>query len=70
MMKPMLKLALLRRAQGLTGEELAWKAGTNRVYISRIENGRREPTADELKRLARALHFKGNPAELLTEVEL
>jgi len=64
------KLTVLRKTARLTQEELAERAKTNRVYVSLIELGRRNPTEEELKRIAKALQFKGEPAELLTEVEL
>lgn len=68
--RPITKLEALRRSRGLTSQELADAARTNRVYVSALENGRRSPSEEELRRLAKALRFKGDPAELLTEVKL
>jgi transcriptional regulator with XRE-family HTH domain len=48
-------LAWLRNSAGLTGTELARRAGTNQTKISRIETGiGAPPAADEVERLARA----------------
>lgn len=64
------KLTVLRKTARLTQEELAERAKTNRVYVSLIEGGRRNPTEEELKRIAKALRFMGDPTELLQEVTL
>jgi transcriptional regulator with XRE-family HTH domain len=46
----------LRRRRDLTQEALARRAGITQGHLSRLETGRRpQPTADTIKRLARAL---------------
>jgi transcriptional regulator with XRE-family HTH domain len=52
----------LRKAQGLSQEALAERAGLHRNFISLIERGQNQPTVDTLFRLAAALE--------LTAVEL
>jgi transcriptional regulator with XRE-family HTH domain len=55
------KRARLRR--GLTQEQLAELMGLDRAYISGLEQGRRNPTAVTLWRIAVALEVR--PADLL-----
>jgi transcriptional regulator with XRE-family HTH domain len=55
------KRARLRR--GLTQEQLAELMGLDRAYISGLEQGRRNPTAVTLWRIAVALEIR--PADLL-----
>lgn len=45
----------LRTAQGLTQEQLALKAGRDRVTLAKIETGRRTPDLATLADIARAL---------------
>lgn len=45
----------LRKAQGLSQEALAERAGLHRNFISLIERGQNQPTVDTLFRLAEAL---------------
>jgi transcriptional regulator with XRE-family HTH domain len=45
----------IRRQKGLTQETLAVAIGTDSGYLSRIENGNRQPSLDLLIRLAEAL---------------
>ena len=52
-----LRLAALRKAKGLTQEELASQLGLNRTAITQIENGNRDITALELRKLADILGF-------------
>jgi XRE family transcriptional regulator of biofilm formation len=55
----------LRRAQGMTQEELARKAGVTRPYISHLESGlKKNPSLPTLKKLAKAL---GVPVAALLE---
>lgn len=49
------KVEELRKALGLSQEQLAKKAGTTKGQISRIENGLSEPPMKRLRRLAKAL---------------
>lgn len=51
------RLATLRKAKGLTQEEVASQLGLNRTAITQIENGNRDITALELRRLADILGF-------------
>jgi transcriptional regulator with XRE-family HTH domain len=59
-------LRRLRRAQGLSQEELADRAGINRNYIGMLEREENAATVDMLERLAGVLGVE--PTELL-EVE-
>ncbi|WP_426263974.1 helix-turn-helix domain-containing protein [Sphingomonas sp. PWP1-2] len=45
----------LRIEQGLSQEELAFRAGMKRSYLSDLERGTRNPTVRALGRLAEAL---------------
>ena len=45
----------LREAAGLSQEELAFRAGMKRTYLSDLERGVRNPTVRALGRLAEAL---------------
>jgi len=47
--------ARLRKAAGLTQEQLAERSGFSQQYISRLEQGRRNPTVVTLYELAEAL---------------
>ena len=53
----------LRRAQGITQEQLAERSGFSQQYISGLENGRRNPTVVTLYEIASALN--SNPVDLL-----
>lgn len=53
----------LRRAQGMTQEQLAERSGFSQQYISGLENGRRNPTVVTLYEIADALG--STPVELL-----
>ena len=61
------RLRQLRLEQGLSGFELGRRARVNPSDVSALELGRRRPTAGApmLRRLARALKYKGDPADLL-----
>jgi transcriptional regulator with XRE-family HTH domain len=48
-------IRLLRRARGLTIEDLAFAADVHPTYLSGIERGVRNPTWDKLVALAQAL---------------
>ena len=56
-------LQTLRRAAGLSQEELAFRAGTKRSYLSDLERGVRNPSVRLLGRLAEGLDVP--PARLL-----
>lgn len=52
-----------RKARGFSQEELAFRAGMKRSYVSDLENRKRNPTVRALGRLALALDVE--PASLL-----
>ncbi|HAF81449.1 MULTISPECIES: helix-turn-helix transcriptional regulator [Brevundimonas] len=56
-------LQTLLRAAGLSQEELAFRAGTKRSYLSDLERGVRNPSVRLLGRLAEVLDVP--PARLL-----
>ena len=56
-----------RKTQGLSQEELGFKSGLDRTYISGIERGTRNPTLESLCRIARALGVP--PSEIVREAE-
>jgi len=56
------KIRELRRAQGLSQEELAFRAGVHRNYLGGIERGERNPALENIVALAKALAV--DPSEL------
>jgi transcriptional regulator with XRE-family HTH domain len=50
-----MKLTKLRKAKGWSRYELAKRARISRVYVTKLETGRSDPTVGMLQRLARAL---------------
>lgn len=54
----MTRLKLCRLAKNLPQHQLARRADLPQHVVSQIENGRRRPEADELRRLAHALGVK------------
>ena len=50
-----LNLQALRRARGLSQEELAHRAEVHQTYLSGVERGRRNPSVMVLQRIATAL---------------
>ena len=56
-------LRTFRRRQGLSQEELAYRADIDRTYVSALERGVYGATIDVLEKLARALDVQ--PWELL-----
>jgi transcriptional regulator with XRE-family HTH domain len=65
MFGPVLRKA--RLAAELTQEELAFRAGIDRTYISQLEHDKKSPTLDVLFRLSDALGVKA--AKLIARVE-
>ena len=53
----------LRRAHGITQEQLAERSGFSQQYVSELENGPRNPTVVTLYEIALAL--KSKPIDLL-----
>ncbi len=53
-------LRAIRKERGLSQAELADKAGTTSVSISRIEQGHQDPTFTMLERLAKAMGISAN----------
>lgn len=53
----------LRDAAGVSQEELAFRAGMKRTYLSDLERGTRNPSVRALGRLAEALNV--TPSQLL-----
>ncbi|WP_448188073.1 helix-turn-helix domain-containing protein [Azospirillum sp. sgz301742] len=60
-------LRRLRKAAGLSQEELAHRARLDRTYVSGVERGIRNPTVLVLQDLAGVLGAK--PADLLDDAE-
>ena len=58
------RIAELRRARGLTQEDLAGLTEMDRSYLSEIERGSREGTLSTIKAIAKALAV---PLMVLTE---
>jgi transcriptional regulator with XRE-family HTH domain len=56
-----------REAAGLTQEQLAFKAGVDRSYVSLLEHNKKSPTRDMLFRLCDALGVKAS--RLIARVE-
>lgn len=55
----------IREGLGLSQEEVAFRAGLKRSYLSDLERGTRNPTVRALGRLAEALEV--HPARLLAD---
>jgi transcriptional regulator with XRE-family HTH domain len=51
------RLRALRRKRGLSQEELAFRAGLHRTYVSSVERGERNVALINVERLARALEI-------------
>jgi len=46
----------IRRAQGISQEELAYRSGLDRSYVGCVERGERNVSIDNIATLARALN--------------
>ena len=60
-------LRAIRERHALTQQELADRAGLNRVTVVRIEAGQHQPFPRTTRKLARALRVK--PADLMEPLE-
>ncbi|WP_375462126.1 helix-turn-helix domain-containing protein [uncultured Enterovirga sp.] len=60
-----LNVLRLRREQGISQEELSFRSGFGRAYLSGLETGKRNPTVVSLWEIANALDAK--PVDLLRE---
>lgn len=49
------RIAAFRQARGTIQEQLAEIVGVDRTYISYVENGKRNPSIANVRRIARAL---------------
>jgi transcriptional regulator with XRE-family HTH domain len=56
-------LRRLRHAKGISQEDLAYEAGVNRTYLSKLEKGVSYPGLEIITKLANVLEC--DPAELL-----
>ncbi len=56
-----------REKAGLTQEQLAFKAGVHRTYVSLLERGLKSPTLNTLFRLCDAMGMSAS--KLITKVE-
>ena len=63
-----LNVLRLRRERGISQEELSFRSGFGRAYLSGLETGKRNPTVVSLWEIANALEAK--PIELLREPTL
>jgi len=52
------RVAVLRKQKGLTQDQLAERAGLNRVHLYRLETGRQSMTLRTLQIIAEALDVK------------
>jgi len=60
-------LQRLRKAKGLSQEELSFRSQLDRTFISRLEGGLRQPTISTIIKLAKALGVSA--ASIVAEVE-
>ncbi len=56
-------LRRLRHAKGISQEDLAYRAGVNRTYMSKLEKGASYPGLEIIAKIATVLEVE--PAELL-----
>lgn len=61
----LLRIRELRKARGLTVEQLADAAGMSKGYLSEIENGKKQINARRMEALAAILHV--GTAELIAD---
>jgi transcriptional regulator with XRE-family HTH domain len=56
-----------RERAGLSQEQLAFRAGVDRTYVSQLENDKKSPTVQTLFRLCSAM--KTSPAAVVARLE-
>ena len=56
-----------REKAGLSQEQLAFRAGVDRTYVSQLENDKKSPTVKTLFRLCEAM--KASPAAVIGRLE-
>jgi transcriptional regulator with XRE-family HTH domain len=56
-----------REKAGLSQEQLAFRAGVDRTYVSQLENDKKSPTVQTLFRLCGAM--KASPATVIARLE-
>jgi transcriptional regulator with XRE-family HTH domain len=61
------ELRKARRKAGLTQEQLSFRAGVSRPYISELERDRKSPTVDTLFRICDAL--QASAADIVRRVD-
>lgn len=52
------QLTAARKFRHMTGRELARRTGIRNTYISQLEHGYNQPTADTIERLAEAMDMQ------------
>lgn len=60
-------LRRMRKARGLSQEQLGEDSGSSRNFVSLIELGQNQPTVTTIFKLAKTLKVK--PSEIMVEVE-
>jgi transcriptional regulator with XRE-family HTH domain len=60
-------LRSIRNERGLSQEQLSFKSGHHRTYISLLERGKKSPSLDTIFRIAQALAVR--PSDLMRSVE-
>jgi transcriptional regulator with XRE-family HTH domain len=61
------ELRKARKTAGLSQEEVSFRAGVHRTYMSLLERGKKSPTIDVLFRLCDAIGIRAS--ELIRRVE-
>lgn len=52
------RVADIRRQQGISQEELAFRCGVHRTYIGSIERGEKSPTLNTIEKIANGLSIE------------
>ena len=58
-----------RLKQGISGAELARRAGLNSATVSQAERGIMKPYPVQAEKMAKALNWQGSPQELFIEAD-